>query len=188
MIGLMSARIEPAEPPFVPEVQAVLDRLPRSWMPPFRLFTTLARDMRLFQRFTRGGLIDLENGNITLRQREVLLDRVTALCAREYEWGLRIHYFARDAGLTDEHVRATVHGRASEACWSPEDRLLVRLADELHASCDVSDALWNELRAAFSEKARMEFLLLAGFYRTVSYIANGLRLPLEPHAVRFPNK
>jgi hypothetical protein len=29
-------------------------------------------------------------------------------------------------------------------------------------------------------------MLLCGFYRTVSYLANGLRLPLEEKAARFP--
>jgi hypothetical protein len=28
--------------------------------------------------------------------------------------------------------------------------------------------------------------MLAGFYRTVAYLANGLALPLEPGAARFP--
>jgi hypothetical protein len=32
----------------------------------------------------------------------------------------------------------------------------------------------------------LELLMLAGFYRTVGYLANGLRLPLEPGAARFP--
>jgi alkylhydroperoxidase family enzyme len=156
-------------------------------MPPFRLFTTLARDVRLFQRFTRGALIDLENGNITLRQREVLLDRVLAQCGCEYEWGLRIHYFASEAGLTEVQVRATVHGDPNDPCWQPEDRLLLRLADELHTTCDVSDGLWSELQAIFSDNALMEFLLLAGFYRTVSYLARSLRFPLEPKICKsFP--
>jgi hypothetical protein len=39
--------------------------------------------------------------------------------------------------------------------------------------------LWADLRAAFSEEAILQLLLMAGQYRTVSYLANGLRLPLE---------
>jgi hypothetical protein len=33
----------------------------------------------------------------------------------------------------------------------------------------------------------LELLLLAGFYRTVSYLTNALRLPPEPYAARFPD-
>src|SRR5262249_14741974 len=46
----MSNRIEPAQPPFSPEVQAWLDRIMPPGVPPLALFTTLARDERLFQR------------------------------------------------------------------------------------------------------------------------------------------
>lgn len=183
----MPARITPAAPPYAPEVQAVLDRLPRNWMPPFLLFTTLARDVRLFQRFTRGSLIDLERGHLTLRQREVFLDRVTARCRCEYEWGLRIHLFAKEAHLTDAQVYSTVHGSPEDACWEPGDRALLRLADELHDTCNVSDALWSALRTTYSEEALMELLILGGYYRMVSYVANGLRFPLEPEmGHRFP--
>jgi hypothetical protein len=34
--------------------------------------------------------------------------------------------------------------------------------------------------------ALIEILMLAGFYRTVSYLTNALRLPLESYAARFP--
>jgi hypothetical protein len=33
----------------------------------------------------------------------------------------------------------------------------------------------------------LEVLLLCGFYRTVAYLANGLDLPLEANAARFPS-
>ncbi len=32
----------------------------------------------------------------------------------------------------------------------------------------------------------LEIILLCGFYRTVSYLANALALPLEANAARFP--
>jgi hypothetical protein len=38
----------------------------------------------------------------------------------------------------------------------------------------------------FSEGALLELLMLAGFYRTVSYLTNALRLPLEPDTARLP--
>jgi len=81
---------------------------------------------------------------------------------------------------------ACVVSLADDSCWSPKDRLLIRASDMLHASCDLDDALWSELRLAFSEEALIEILMLAGFYRTVSYLTNALRLPLERYSVRFP--
>jgi ketosteroid isomerase-like protein len=48
----MTPRLQPAQEPYS-NVQAVLDRFPRSWMPPFRLLTTLARHPDLFERHYR---------------------------------------------------------------------------------------------------------------------------------------
>ena len=39
----MRRQKEAAAHPYAANVQAAFDRFPRSWMPPFRLFTTLAR-------------------------------------------------------------------------------------------------------------------------------------------------
>jgi alkylhydroperoxidase family enzyme len=179
-----SQRIAPADPPFASEVQARFDALMPPGIAPLVLFRTLARDLRLFQRFMGGGLLD--RGHLTLRQREVVIHRVTARCGSEYEWGVHAAFFARRAGLDAEQLRASVHGGPDDTCWSAEDRLLIRFCDALHQSCDIDDALWEKLRAHFSAEAMLELLLLAGFYRTVSYLTNALRLPLEPFAQRFP--
>ena len=182
-------RIAPVTAPFSPNVQALFDRLPASWSPPFKLFTVLARDERLLLRFTGSAVSYLEPSHVTVRQREVLLLRVTARCRCAYEWGMRVHYFAAEAGLCEAQVYASVHGEADDASWQPDDTVLVRLADELHDTVSISDVLWTDLRAVFSEEAVMQLLLMAGYYRTVATIANGLRLPLEPNVGRpFPRK
>ena len=179
----MVARIAPASEPFDAEVAHIIDKTMKG-RPPLQLFTTLARDPRLAKKFFAGGLLD--KGNLTIRQREIVIDRTTALCGSEYEWGAHIAGFGGSAGLTEEQVRATVHGGAEAACWTQEQRLLIQLCDALHAQCDVDDALWAELQAAFSDNALIELLMLAGFYRTVSYLTNALRLPLVPGCPRFP--
>ena len=42
------------------------------------------------------------------------------------------------------------------------------------------------LQSAFSDEGILELLMLAGFYRTVSYLTNALRLPAEPGTPSFP--
>jgi alkylhydroperoxidase family enzyme len=180
-------RIAPVSPPFAPKVQALFDRLPADWSPPFKLFTVLARDERLLLRFTGSSVSYLEPSHVTVRQREVLLLRVTARCRCTYEWGMRVHYFAEQAGLSEAQVDASVYGDADDSSWLPNDRMLVRLADELHDKISVSDSLWADLRAGVTEEAILQLLLMAGHYRTVAYLANGLRLPFEPKVGRpFP--
>lgn len=180
----VNARIAPAEPPFSPEIQAALDRIMPTGKPPLVLFTTLARDPRLFGKFFAGGLLD--RGHLTLRQREVVITRTTARCRSEYEWGVHIAAFGPKVRLDPAQARSLVHGGPQDGCWNDEDRLMLRLCDALHETCTVDAGLWRALREAFSEEAILELLLLAGFYRTVSYLTNALALPLEADAARFP--
>ena len=173
-------RLSPVTQPYTPDVQAAFARLPADWGPPFAIFTVLARDADLLQRFLRGSVGYRPDSKLSLRQREVLLLRVCANCNCRYEWGLRVHFFAGQAGITPEQIRASVHGMAEDPVWPAEDRLLLRLADALQDDCDIDNALWAELSGAFSGEAILELLMLAGYYRTVAYLANGLRLPPEP--------
>ena len=180
----MTARVPPATAPFGPDVQQWLDRTMPKGRAPFVLFTTLARDERLFGKFFSGGLLD--PGHLTLRQREIVIARSTALCRSEYEWGIHVALFGRRVRFTDEELQSLVHGGADDPCWNAGEDILVRFCDELHFTASVSDTLWARLRQQHSEEAMLELLLLAGFYRTVSYLTNALRLPLEPDGVRFP--
>lgn len=177
-------RIALADPPYPAEIQARFDALMPPGVAPLMLFRALARDERLFQRFMGGGLLD--KGHLALRQREIVIDRVTARCGSEYEWGVHVAFFAKRAGLDAAQQRSLVRGGAGDPCWSAEDALLIRFCDALHAACHIDEALWAELKAQFSDAAILELLLLAGFYRTVSYLTNALRLPLESYAARFP--
>ena len=177
-----SARIGPAAPPFPTDVQEALDAVMRG-NPPLMLFTTLARDPRLFHKFFAGGLLD--RGNLTIRQREIVIDRVTAACGAEYEWGVHVTIYAEKAGLDRAQIASLTTGGPDDECWSDDDRLLIRLCDSLHGSCTIDDGLWTELAAVLSAEAIIELLMLAGFYRTVSYLVNGLRIPLEAGTARF---
>jgi alkylhydroperoxidase family enzyme len=177
------ARMAPAVEPLPDDIREALDAIMRG-RPPLVLFTTLARDRRLFFKFFNSGLLD--RGQLTLRQREIVIDRVTATCGAEYEWGVHVAVFAAKAGLTEEHITSLTVGGPQDSCWTDADRLLIRLSDSLQAECTVDDALWAELSRHFSDEALLELLMLAGSYRTVSYLVNSLRLPPEPGARRFP--
>ncbi|MBI1210653.1 MAG: carboxymuconolactone decarboxylase family protein [Alphaproteobacteria bacterium] len=182
----MIDRISPAQQPYAPEIKAALERVMPPGVPPLVLFTTLARNPRVFARFMAGGLLD--KGSITLREREIMIDRTTARCGSEYEWGVHAAFFAEKAALTADQIAATVVGDSNDRAWGERDRLIVRLADELHETSGVGDALWSALAAEFSDEQMLELIALAGFYHTVSYLTNALRLPLEDYGVRFPVK
>jgi alkylhydroperoxidase family enzyme len=178
------ARISPASPPYPASVQTGLDALVPKGRTPIWLFRVMARDERLFARSIGNALLD--RGHLTLREREVVILRVCANNRSEYEWGVHVTVFAERAGLTSEQVAATLEQDRGAACWTARDRLLLQLCDELQVGTTVSDSVWDELAAAFSEEALLELLLLSGFYRTISVLTNTLQMPLEDFAMRFP--
>ena len=121
-----------------------------------------------------------------MREREIVIDRTCARTGCEYEWGVHVTTFAEAAHLTEEQVRATVLGKADAPCWSAAEQALIAAVDALHDRATISDAEFAALSAHYDDAKIFEIILLCGFYRTVSYLANGLALPLEAKAARFP--
>jgi alkylhydroperoxidase family enzyme len=182
MSQIMS-RIAPLQPPYAPEIQGQFDRIMRG-APPLLLFRVMAGHARAWEKFRAGSLLDA--GPLDLREREIVIDRTAARNGCEYEWGVHVTIFAKAAGLTEEQVRATVLGNADAPCWSAAEQTLIAAVDALHDRATLSDAEFTALSAHYNDAKILEIILLCGFYRTVSYLANGLALPLEPTAARFP--
>jgi alkylhydroperoxidase family enzyme len=177
------SRIAPLQPPYAPEIQTQFDRIMRG-APPLTLFRVVAGSPRAWDKFRAASLLD--QGPLSLREREIVIDRTCALTSCEYEWGVHVTIFAGAAGLTDEQVRATVREGADAPCWSKAEQALIAAVDALHARATFDDAEFRALSAHYDEAKMFEIILLCGFYRTVSYLANGLDLPLETKAARFP--
>jgi len=176
-------RIAPLEPPYAADVQASFDAIMQG-APPLVLFRTLATSERAWKKFRGGSLLD--RGPLSLRDRELVIDRTSALADNECEWGVHITAFAAAAGLTPQEIAATVHGGSAAPVWSEAERALLAATEALHERATLSDAEFAALRAHYDEAQVLEVLLLCGFYRTVAYVCRGLDLPLEAGAARFP--
>jgi Carboxymuconolactone decarboxylase family len=177
-------RVDPVAPPYAPDLQAVFDKIMPPGVAPLSLFTTLARVPRVYDRFRAGSLLD--RGPVSLRHREIVIDRTCARCGCTYEWGVHVAFFGERVALTPEQIRAIARSDATDPAWSGEERLLIRLVDELHDSADIQDQLWNDLAKAFGLEQIFELIALVGFYHTVSFFANGTRLRAESFAARPP--
>lgn len=175
-------RIPPREPPFDPIAAEDLAKLMPPGVPPIRLFLTLAHNPRVLRRVRRGGLLD--PGSISLREREIVILRTTALCGSEYEWGTHVKFFGKPAGFTAEQLAATVTG--DPAPFGDAERLLIELCDSLHRVSSVPDELWQRLAQAYRPDQVIELLSLAGQYHTIAYVTNTLQIELEDDAPRFP--
>lgn len=178
------ARIAPLDPPYRPEVGEYLAKImpPGSDVEPLRLFRTLAVHHDLASRMRPLGAGLLAHPTIEPRERELVILRTCALSGAEYEWGVHAVFFKE---LTREEIEATASGGRSHD-WSQTDALLIALADELDATSTVSDALWESLEAHWSDQQLIELIVLAGWYRTISYVINALQIEAERWAAAFP--
>jgi alkylhydroperoxidase family enzyme len=181
---MTGARIIAVEPPYSEPVTAALDRVMPKGVPPLILFRTLAVNEKVFLGLMASRLVD--RGSITLREREVVIDRTCARCGSEYEWGVHVAFFRERAGLTEEQVADTCAADPAMSTFPPRERLLLRLVDELHDTSDVSDRLWRELRAEWTDEQLIELVVLVGRYHLISFVTNAFRIPGEPYAARFP--
>ena len=177
-------RITPAQPPYEPQIAAALARIMPPGMPPLVLFRTMARSPRVFEKMFAGGLLD--KGPLSLRQREIVIDRTTARLGCEYEWGVHIALFADKVGFGAAEIAATVHGPSDAAGWSASERALLALVDGLVDHAAIEEATWTALAAHFDEAQILEAIALTGYYHTISFLCRGLELPLEEWAARFP--
>ena len=182
----MTPRIAPLEPPDTESVEQELSRLMGDApVAPLALFRTLAHHEALLQRFRQIGSALLSFGTLEPIERETVIHRVTARAGAAYEWGVHAAIFAPRVGGDEAWLEATWHGTAADFA-DERQRLLVELCDELHETATVSDGLYERLERHWDAAQIVELLCLAGFYRLVAYLVNGLKIEPEPWAVTAP--
>ena len=179
-------RIAPLEPPYEPAVGEQLESMMPPGVPPIALFRAFARNLPMTKAMHGWGRYQLSRDlSLSLRDREIVIDRTCARCQCEYEWGVHVAFFADRADLDAAQLRSLAFGTAQDDCWSERDRLLIAAVDALHDGADVPDSLWALLSAAFSEVELLDLFLLCGWYHAISFVANAARIPREPGAPRF---
>lgn len=180
-------RIVPLSAPYDPAVARRLEAMMPPGVPPIGLFRTFAVNLAMTDAMADWGAYELSRRlTLSMRDREILIDRTTARCGAEYEWGVHVAFFAERVGLTAEQLTSLAHGTADDPCWTTaRDRLLVRVADALHETADVDDLLWNALATELDGAEILDLLMLCGWYHAISYVARAARVDPEPGAPRF---
>jgi hypothetical protein len=178
-------RLPPVSPPLSAELAALLDSLRLGRPEPIMLFRTLAHAPRVLERVKAGGLLD--KGPVPLRLREIAILRTTARCGAGYEWGVHVAGFSSKAGLSPADVNATAKLGPRDHTWTDEEALVIELADELHDTSHVSNALYARLTGAFAADVMLELISLVGFYHLISFQVNALGLTKEAFAPPLPS-
>jgi alkylhydroperoxidase family enzyme len=155
--------------------------------PPIALFRTFVKNLPLTEAMSSWGSYELGRRlSLSMRDREIVIDRTCARCGCEYEWGVHVAFFAQRVGLDALQTRSLVTGGPDDECWTDErDRLLIGAVDSLHDHSDIDDELWEALVATFSDANLLDLLFLCGWYHAISFVARTARITLEAGAPTF---
>src|SRR5580658_10578004 len=104
-------RIEPVQPPYEPDVAERLASMMPPGVPPILLFRTFARNLPMTAAIAGWGGYELSKRlSLTMRDREIIIDRTCARCHCEYEWGVHVAFFAERVGLDPIQVASLTTG------------------------------------------------------------------------------
>ena len=180
-------RIQPLNPPYERDVATRLEAMMPPGVPPILLFRTFAKNPSMARAMGSWGRYELSKElSLSLRDREIVIDRTCARCDCEYEWGVHIAFFADRAGLSREQVSSIASGLASDACWTEEsDRLLIDAVDAMHDTGTISADLYAKLATIFNEAQILDLTMLCGWYHAISFSANVAGVQRAHEAPRF---
>jgi alkylhydroperoxidase family enzyme len=186
---IVTPRIQPLKPPYEPAVATQLAKMmpPGAGMSPIALFRSVVRNLPMTQAMASWGGYELSRSlSLSLRDREIVIDRTCARCGCEYEWGVHVAFFAPRAHLDQSQISSLTHGSADDACWNAQrDRLLIQAVDALYEYRDIDDSLWAALRDEFDERQLLDLTMLCGWYHAISFTARVIRVPLELSSPTF---
>jgi 4-carboxymuconolactone decarboxylase len=119
--------------------------------------------------------------------RELLILRSGWNCRAEYEWAKHVGSVghARDHGLEPRHI---AEGAAASA-WSPFEKTLLTMADELYRDRGVSGATWKAMTGpgGYDTGLAMSAVFSAADYQAISMSLNTYGVQLEEGDERFPD-
>lgn len=162
--------------------QELLDATLKAEGRPANIFTTVVRSEGLLRRWLPlvGKLL---NGKIPFRDRELVVLRTAWNCGTEYEWSQHV-LLGLESGLSLDEI-ADIAKEGVEG-WGERDALLLRAADELHATWTISDPIWERLTGIYDGQQLIEFPLLVGHYHMAAMLLNALKVELDPGMQGFP--
>lgn len=188
-------RIAPAEGPFSDTVAGILEASKAlGGERPINIFTTMAHHGRALKHtFALGGAF-LVAGNISDREREIIILRVARNTGSEYEYAQHLVIGQRSGLTRDEIVQLvdgtglgdTGFGDTGVADWPAHEQTLVAMVDDLCTDDCVSDAVWSRLAERYDDRQLVELTLLTGYYRMIAGFLNSAGVQLDPGLEGWP--
>lgn len=185
-----SQRLPLRQPPYEPEVEKTIQSTAFTGLSPRNLRLALANHPKLAAAFQAMAHVVLFKCEVDEREREIAIIRTGALTRSEYEWGMHVSIYGEKCRLTEAQVQdltcASSWTALSSGLWSPAERLIVRMVDELHQHSTVADDTWQQLMATWPQAQVMELVFASSFYHMAAFFLNTAAVPLEDGSRRFP--
>jgi AhpD family alkylhydroperoxidase len=138
------------------------------------LFSTLARQRRLFRAWLRFSGQMMPGGKLSRHDTELVILRVATLRNCQYE---RDHHerLGQRVGIDDRVLAQLVEG-PSAAAWSDAHRALLSGVDALVQTQDIPDSIWQALSRDYAPEQLIELCLLVGQYEMLATTITTLRV------------
>ncbi|HEY1565552.1 MAG TPA: carboxymuconolactone decarboxylase family protein, partial [Solirubrobacteraceae bacterium] len=166
-----------------PSASALLAKLPRGPNGPLNLMAVLIHNpdaTRAWGRFTGTLLLD---GHLAPRERELLILRTAWNVRSSYEWGNHVQ-IGLNAGLTAAQIGHLADAEP-DGEWSIDDRLLIRIADEVHSLSGMRADTLGDFLVNHSPADAIEAIFVVGVYHVVGSLVHSLGVVDEPATPRL---
>lgn len=186
-IRLNHPRISPlAEPEWTEEQRSLLNTFKRKDGRIMNVFTTLARNAKMAEKYFSFTRYILFESSIPFREREILILRIGWLCRSEYEFGQHTRV-AKRAGLTDDEILRITSG-PDDPAWDPFEAALLTAVDELYTDAFITDDTWNTLAKRYNENQLIDLIMTIGQYNLVSMFLNTAGVQRDQGVTGFPGE
>lgn len=185
-----SERLALRQPPYDDATRQAIENTAFTGLSPQNLRLSMAHHPELAGKFQALAHAVLFGAKVELRPKEIAIMRTTARSGAEYPWGMHVAIFGKrcdlDDAMADELAVASTDADLAHPNWTDEDRLVVRMADELHENSNVSDDTWAKLTQIWDSPQVIELVFACGVYRLASYYTKTTGVPLEIGQAHFP--
>jgi AhpD family alkylhydroperoxidase len=180
----MTHTLAPISEPYSPEIAEAFKNYPQRDGYIIGLFRVFANSLR----HLRKGFVNLldRESPLSMREREIVILRISANNRCEYEWGVHVAAFGAHVGFTPEQIEATAARDHTAPCWTSSEALLIQALDELCAQGRMNAPTLSAFREHWNLAQQLEIFALAGNYHAIAFVANSSELKLESFAARFP--
>ncbi|TNE41269.1 MAG: carboxymuconolactone decarboxylase family protein [Alphaproteobacteria bacterium] len=179
-------------PPYDEQTRKAIENSSFTGLSPNYLRLALAHHPLLARRFQSLAQAVLFEAGVDLRPKEIAIMRTAALTGSEYVWGMHVSIFGERCNLDEAAIRDLTLAKSwqdlKDDRWSAEDRLAIRMVDELHFNSTISDETWKEMSATWSYAHFIELIFASGVYHLSSFFINSAAVPLEDGQARFPEE